>query len=428
MADQNIIKAIAKWGKDKLGNIIAYKTLTRCVFDDDGNRLSDILASGGTGTAALMTNTDAGVGRPDGTTIEVKENGIFGLVNDNINVDDTLSNTSTNPVQNKVIAEEFQKYAKKIDEEAGSNLFDLIEFQLLGYNVPKDCPVKNEIVGDKFIQKVYVRKLIDLEWAYLTENIFTACVDNDNGESVYHLDTTKKAGLYNFYLCNTSYKVNNTMTSVDTLNHLDAIGNNSDDKIYLKNTGLTGDDLQYAFRNTLSSGLICYELEEPKEIDIIISNQLQYLQAQELYDQINGNNENIYSHKFNIWRIGNLVHISFNCTTKKSISLNNKYLYFTESDRSTFLFKLFKHLLTPDSMYTGTGTVCYQDANTNAYIVKPCGVNFGAYKETSDTDSNPYKTYISCFDFNYNDEIPAGATITFSGLIPIADINFIFLS
>lgn len=81
MADQNIIKAIAKWGKDKLGNIIAYKTLTRCVFDDDGNRLSDILASGGTGTAALMTNEDAGVGRPDGTTIEVKENGIFGLTN-----------------------------------------------------------------------------------------------------------------------------------------------------------------------------------------------------------------------------------------------------------------------------------------------------------------------------------------------------------
>ena len=122
------------------------------------------------------------------------------------------------------------------------------------------------------------------------------------------------------------------------------------------------------------------------------------------------------------------MHISFDCTTKKSISLNNKYLYFTESDRSTFLFKLFKHLLTPDSMYTGTGTVYYQDANTNAYIVKPCGVNFGAYKETSDTDSNPYKTYISCFNFNYNDEIPAGATIKFSGLIPIADINFIFLS
>ena len=79
-------------------------------------------------------------------------------------------------------------------------------------------------------------------------------------------------------------------------------------------------------------------------------------------------------------------------------------------------------------MYTGTGTVCYQDANTNASIVKPCGVNFGAYKETSDTDSNPYKTYISCFDFSHNDEIPAGATITFSGLIPIADINFIFLN
>lgn len=81
MADQNIMKAIAKWGKDKLGNIIAYKTLTRCIFDDDGNRLSDILASGGTGTAALMTNEDAGVGRPDGTTIKVKENGVFGLTN-----------------------------------------------------------------------------------------------------------------------------------------------------------------------------------------------------------------------------------------------------------------------------------------------------------------------------------------------------------
>lgn len=85
MADQNIIKAIAKWGKDKLGNIIAYKTLTRCVFDDDGNRLSDILASGGTGTAALMTNEDAGIGKPDGTTIEVKENGIFGLTENKIN-------------------------------------------------------------------------------------------------------------------------------------------------------------------------------------------------------------------------------------------------------------------------------------------------------------------------------------------------------
>lgn len=82
MADQNIMKAIAKWGKDKLGNIIAYKTLTRCVFDDDGNRLSDI----------LKNKTD-------------------------IVIDDALSESSTNPIQNKIITTNLKNKMEKSPQD-----------------------------------------------------------------------------------------------------------------------------------------------------------------------------------------------------------------------------------------------------------------------------------------------------------------------
>ena len=193
MADQNIIKAIAKWGKDKLGNIIAYKTLTRCVFDDNGNRLSDILASGGTGTAALMTNEDAGVGRPDGTTIEVKENGIFGLVHDNINVDDTLSNTSTNPVQNKIVTNAINECAKKTQIPTIIDLSDKLKNgryndYSLNDDFSKCYKINNIIYGQLFITG-----LKDEEKA--NQRILVAAFDED-----YFQNRTSDASFFCGYL------------------------------------------------------------------------------------------------------------------------------------------------------------------------------------------------------------------------------------
>lgn len=74
-------------------------------------------------------------------------------------VDDALSSTSENAIQNKVVKAEFDKVY--------SNFTDL---EMLGWSVPKECPIQNEVNENQFVQKVGRVDLGSLDWVSVDTN------------------------------------------------------------------------------------------------------------------------------------------------------------------------------------------------------------------------------------------------------------------
>lgn len=103
------------------------------------------------------------------------------------NIDDALSNESINPIQNKVVKAEFDK--------VNSNLSDL---KILGWSVPRECPVQNEVNDNQFVQKVGRVDLGSLDWKYINNGTQTPFfVYTENLEEVITVQGTK-----NFYTTN----------------------------------------------------------------------------------------------------------------------------------------------------------------------------------------------------------------------------------
>lgn len=70
-------------------------------------------------------------------------------------------------------------YARGKIEGINNNLMDL---KMLGWSVPKECPIQNEVNGNQFVQKVGRVALNSLGWSYVSaHNLFFANV-NDNKE------------------------------------------------------------------------------------------------------------------------------------------------------------------------------------------------------------------------------------------------------
>ena len=75
-----------------------------------------------------------------------------------IEVDSELSTTSMNPVQNKVITKEFNHQST-----------EMMDIKMLGWSVPRECPIQNEINGNQFIQKVGRVDSGSLSWEYIQD-------------------------------------------------------------------------------------------------------------------------------------------------------------------------------------------------------------------------------------------------------------------
>lgn len=78
-----------------------------------------------------------------------------------LDVDTVLSTTSTNPVQNKVITNEFNHQST-----------EMLDIKMLGWSVPRECPIQNEMNGNQFTQKVGRVDAGSLSWEYIQQ--FTA--------------------------------------------------------------------------------------------------------------------------------------------------------------------------------------------------------------------------------------------------------------
>lgn len=81
-------------------------------------------------------------------------------------VDSELSDTSTNAVQNKIVTAEISALKKENTNQST----EMLDIKMLGWSVPRECPIQNEINGNQFIQKVGRIDLGELEWQHENEN------------------------------------------------------------------------------------------------------------------------------------------------------------------------------------------------------------------------------------------------------------------
>lgn len=128
--------------------------------------------SGSTVTAEATLTEGTQIGK---ITIDGVETILYAPIASPITVDSELSATSENAVQNKVVKAEFDK--------VDSNFTDL---EMLGWSVPKECPVQNEVNGNLFRQKV---GRVDVGTLYMTKksdstrNIYRCSVPNIKSKS-----------------------------------------------------------------------------------------------------------------------------------------------------------------------------------------------------------------------------------------------------
>lgn len=158
--------------------------------------------------------------------------------------DDSLSSTSVNPVQNKVVKAEFDK----ID----SNFTDL---EMLGWSVPKECPVQNEFNENRFMQKVGRVDLGSLDWISVDTNtsLYTT--------SIKDIKTLSN----NMFLLGYSVTSYDIETSKMTNKNIKMSGLDKQD-FYIKNDSYADVD---SFKKAMQGQYLYYELATPitKTID-----------------------------------------------------------------------------------------------------------------------------------------------------------------
>lgn len=159
-------------------------------------------------------------------------------------VDDALSSTSENPVQNKVVKAEFDK--------VDSNFTDL---EMLGWSVPKECPIQNEVNENQFVQKVGRVDLGSLDWVSVDTNtsLYTT--------SIKDIKTLSN----NVFLLGYSVTSYDIETSKMTNKNIKMSGLDKQD-FYIKNDSYTNLDF---FKQAMQGQYLYYELAKPitKTID-----------------------------------------------------------------------------------------------------------------------------------------------------------------
>lgn len=89
------------------------------------------------------------------------------------NLDEYTKTTEMNSAISNAVDDIENTYATKtelsdVENEINSNL---IEQKMLGWTVPSECPIQNEVSGNQFIQKVGRVDLGSLDWTYLENNL-----------------------------------------------------------------------------------------------------------------------------------------------------------------------------------------------------------------------------------------------------------------
>lgn len=196
--------------------------------------------SGSTVTAEATLTEGTQIGK---ITIDGVETILYAPTASAITVDDALSDTSENPVQNKVVKAEFDK--------VDSNFTDL---EMLGWSVPKECPIQNEVNENQFVQKVGRVDLGSLDWVSVDTNtsLYTT--------SIKDIKTLSN----NVFLLGYSVTSYDIETSKMTNKNIKMSGLDKQD-FYIKNDSYADVD---SFKKAMQGQYLYYELATPITLTI----------------------------------------------------------------------------------------------------------------------------------------------------------------
>lgn len=191
--------------------------------------------SGSTVTAEATLTEGTQIGK---ITIDGTETILYAPTASAITVDNALSATSENPVQNKVVKAEFTQQSA-----------EMLDIKMLGWSVPKECPIQNEVNGNQFVQKVGRVDLGSLDWVSVDTNtsLYTT--------SIKDIKTLSN----NVFLLGYSVTSYDIETSKMTNKNIKMSGSDKQD-FYIKNDSYTNLD---SFKQAMQGQYLYYELATP---------------------------------------------------------------------------------------------------------------------------------------------------------------------
>lgn len=149
--------------------------VAKAVGDEEGNNIKS--------TYAKKNEIPDGV-KVDGKTITKDENGVL-HGSSNITVDPILNESSENPIMNKAVFEALAETEKDLKgiandavEEAETTSYELMNVKMLGWTVPRKCPIQNEVNGNRFVQKVGRVDLGDVQWVLDSASFYTSALSS----------------------------------------------------------------------------------------------------------------------------------------------------------------------------------------------------------------------------------------------------------
>ena len=208
----------------------------------------------------------------DGETITKDENGIL-HGSANITVDPTLNKDSENPIMNKAVFEaltDTEQVLKSIAhdavEKAESTSFGLTEIKMLGWSVPCECPIQNEINENQFIQKVGRIDLGEMDWTYYTESGYEGLRCKSPGNLKAVSNNSSVANIYtSVYETSTADNAYNhtkdKIISVNTSNYISVYDSSYTDASTFK-TAMKGQYLYYELSNYITKNINGNEIGE----------------------------------------------------------------------------------------------------------------------------------------------------------------------
>lgn len=141
----------------------------------------------------------------------------------------------------------------EVKESISSQSTEITEIKMLGWSVPKECPVQNEVNGNKFVQKVGRVDLGSLDWRYDGANYGRFISDNLKGAKT----PSSNDVIANIFLQGYQVVSTNNLLSVAT-NYLVAYSSGS--VISIRNTSYTNPT---EFKKEMQGQYLYYELATP---------------------------------------------------------------------------------------------------------------------------------------------------------------------
>lgn len=146
---------------------------------------------------------------------------------------------------------------KMLAEENSQQSREMMDIKMLGWSVPRECPIQNEVTGNQFVQKVGRIDLGSLEWDTTPSGLFRTVTTNEDIKPVETGTIVAKIYLYNYKTVGAG-----PISGTDTINE---VAINNDTRIFVNDIHQTDPT---AFKSAMQGQYLYYELATYNTITI----------------------------------------------------------------------------------------------------------------------------------------------------------------